>query len=360
MGRHAQRGAAIVELAVVMPLFVLLLLLGLYSTELVLAQLELQEASRYLGWELTSYPLADYGSGKHERAFRAAADAAVSEARQRYRALNSAASFGMTFEGFKASVQDGPVSFAPSAPLLLTGDGGPWSARAQLRVARGARALLEDFQLDLGGQVTAELSVKLRSTVLPGPAELVLRSRLTLVATGWQLPDGADASIAGGRAGNHNSGVSPSGLWLQVNRMRFLGDEDFVTQGLPMLGPALDVMPLSLPSLSGTFVVSHNYGPGPACEGIPGYPSPSNPAQDARGGLSRMKDLLDHPRPACFDTAPFRDTQRYEGSLALQMFHARGPYFMGCQRPQADDPSSPRDTNLGDRNVIKTDCEEPR
>lgn len=342
MGRHAQRGAAIVELAVVMPLFVLLLLLGLYSTELVLAQLELQEAARYLGWELTSYPLADYGSGKHDRAFRAAADAAVSEARQRYRALDSAAGFGMTFEGFKASVQDGPVTLASSAPLFLTGDGGPWSTRAQLRVARGARALLEDFQLDLGGQVTAELSVKLRSTVLPGPAELLLTSRLTLVATGWQLPDGADASIAGGRAGNHNSGVSPSGLWLQVHRMRFLGDEDFVTQGIPMLGPALDAMPLSLPSLSGTFVVSHNYGPGPACEGIPGYPA------DARGGLSRMKDLLDQPRPACFDTAPFRDTQRYEGSLSLQMFHARGPYFIGCQRPQADDPSAP------------WACEEPR
>jgi hypothetical protein len=73
-----------------------------------------------------------------------------------------------------------------------------------------------------------------------------------------------------------------------------------------------------------------------------------------------MKDLLDHPRPACFDTAPFRDTQRYEGSLSLQMFRARGPYFMGCQRPQADDPSTPTDTHRGALNLIKTDCEDLR
>lgn len=365
--RPSQRGAALVELTLLVPLFLLLLFAGLLLGDLILARLKLQEASRYLAWEMTSYPLSDHGSGRNERAFDAAAHAAVKEATERYQDLDSAeegssSGFGLDVElaGLTATVQNEPAPFdAPFAPVLRT-DGGAWSLRALGRLARGARSLLSDFRFNLEGQVAAELSVKLRSRLLPWlhlGSELPLRSRFTLLADGWQLSDGADATIAGGRAGNHRGGKSPSGLWLQVDRMHFLGMRDLVGGDLPLLGPALDVLPFAMPSLSGAFVVSHRYGPGRACDGIPGYPSSSFPAQDARGGLANLEALVDSPRPACFDTAPFRDTQEYEASLYMRLFRARGSHFMGCQNAQADDPSAPRDTSRGDRGASKIDCE---
>ena len=365
MLRSRPTGAATVELVLLAPLFMLLVYAGLLLVDLVHARLKLQEASRYLAWEMTSYPLSDYGSGRNERAFAAASKAAVEEAMARYRDLDSAEDgpprgFGVELSGLTATVQNEPVPFdAPTLPLL-TGDGGTWSARTLARLARGPRALLAGFGLNLEGQVVAELSVRFRSRLLPWlhlGSELPLRSRFTLIADGWQLADGAAATIAGGRAGNHRSGKSPSGLWLQVDRMHFLGDRGFAGQALPQLGSALGVLPVALPSFSGTFVVSHPYGPGKACEGIPGYPSAGIPAQDARGGLSNLKELVDFPRPACFDTAPFRDTQEYEASLYGRLFRARGAHFMGCQNAQADDPSSPRDTSRGDQGLNKTDCE---
>jgi hypothetical protein len=78
---------------------------------------------------------------------------------------------------------------------------------------------------------------------------------------------------------------------------------------------------------------------------------------EARGGLNHLarSGSLDHERPACFDTAPFRDQARYEDSLYLRIFAARGAFFMGCKRAQADDPASDRDTSNGDESP-KVDC----
>jgi hypothetical protein len=73
--------------------------------------------------------------------------------------------------------------------------------------------------------------------------------------------------------------------------------------------------------------------------------------------LVSQAGLLDGPRPQCFDTAPFRDTQQYASSRYLRLFQARGPWFMGCHRAGADDPSSLRRRDEGDRNVLGVDCE---
>jgi hypothetical protein len=65
---------------------------------------------------------------------------------------------------------------------------------------------------------------------------------------------------------------------------------------------------------------------------------------------------LDWPRPRCFDTAPFRDTWEYEQSEYLQVFRARGPHFMGCEQPMADNPAEPRTQYPQDENDMPLDC----
>ncbi|HME91512.1 MAG TPA: pilus assembly protein, partial [Myxococcaceae bacterium] len=188
-------------------------------------------------------------------------------------------------------------------------------------------------------------------------SSIPLKSRLTLIADGWTLNDGGDAVMIGARSGWHHSGSHPSGLYLQVSRMTFLGIRDRL-EHVPALGSIAGILGGLAPNPMGTFVVSHNYGPDPRgdrarrCDHLAGYP------QGAIGGLNNLARFsqLDGPRPDCFDTAPFRDQSRYEDSLYLRMFGARGGWFMGCKNPGADDPSAPSDSSSGDQ-AQKVDCE---
>src|SRR5262249_1136356 len=66
-------------------------------------------------------------------------------------------------------------------------------------------------------------------------SSIPLKSRLTLIADGWTLNDGGDAVMIGARSGWHHSGSHPSGLYLQVSRMPFLGIRDRV-EHVPALG----------------------------------------------------------------------------------------------------------------------------
>jgi hypothetical protein len=368
----------VLELAVTMPLFVTLLLFGMYLSELVRAKLRLQQAGRFLAWELTAHPFGDPGRGDPSGAFEAAGREAVAQTVRRYRDLDPAeevrsGGFGVSYDDFQARLSNGVAPLLELGAPEVEGDGGPWSTRAVSLSRQGLKTSLRNWGFNLRGQVRAEVSVDLRSTLLPAhyldglggffrepmwstkPGGLRLRSGLVLLADGWQLADGADATVAGGRAGNHRGGRTESGLYRAVRRMRFWGEDDFADPGLPFLLGVRGVVPFELPEPSGAFTVSHAYGLAPprgrACAGIPGYPDA------ARGGLASGAALLDHPRPQCFDSAPFRDTQEYASSRYLRLFQARGPWFMGCQRPGADDPSSRRRRDDGDRNVLGVDCE---
>jgi hypothetical protein len=121
--------------------------------------------------------------------------------------------------------------------------------------------------------------------------------------------------------------------------MVFLGMFESMPSGLNSLSSSFD---LPLPKPFGTFVVSHNYGlvDDPMKEDPHGCGSPGDPGHPAKDGLNNLEkySLLDHPKQRCYDTAPFRDRKSYDGQY-IQMFEARGKYFMGCQLPMADDPT---------------------
>ncbi|WP_425334809.1 TadE/TadG family type IV pilus assembly protein [Myxococcus stipitatus] len=361
------RGGATVEFALSVPLLVMILMFSMYLTELVRAKLKLQEMARYAVWEMTSYALSDFAKGQHDAAFEDARKEAHEELIERYKDMDSvepnnpAGSFIARYANVQGTITNKEIPFLESGMLGSpgsSGEGGSFASGVFGLLNRGAGSLLNSWGFNNKGWVESEVQMNFQNAILPrayldensGPggffqtdvfgghdlSNLQLRSRYSMYANGWHMPDGGDAIVRARRAGNHRSGSDPHGLYLQVKRMTFLG---IPPDGESGIGSVLGFLGNFLPNFLGTFVVSRNYGISPAqkskCNGLEKYEElPSS-------GLHTMRSLLDHERPDCFDTAPFRDEMTYENSNYIKVFKARGEFFMGCKRAMADDPSDP-------------------
>jgi Flp pilus assembly protein TadG len=373
--RHVRRGAAMVEFLLVAPLLVSILLFSLFLTDIIRAKFKLQEASRYVAWEMTSYTLSDYGGSDPARAFQTAQAATVREATERYKDLDSLepnSRFGtlLRAEAPQVVVKDEVVA---GLDLSVIAGGGTAAASKSLD------AVLGHFKFNTQGQVQVRLTSALSASLLPRHylqkdphgfftvdhwggrdlSHLPIQNQYTLIATGWQLPDGSDAVVTDRQAGLHSGGKTRHGLALQVDRMKFLGIEDpLEDSGLHRI---TDALAFPLPAFMGTFVVSHNYTKDTSrwhgCN------------KTRHSGPSGLHNLEPHPgldehskvdlEQRCFDTAPFRDTQAYDKSLYKRMFDARGEHFMGCKKAQADRPDTPGvpEGSHHDRNERKITCE---
>ena len=369
--QRPRRGAALLELAVVVPVLVSLLLFSLFLLDIVRARIKVREASRYVAWEMTRYALSDHGQGRHERAFDGARQAVVAEATERFADLDSlepSGRFGFMLRAEPATVtiQNQTVDGFELTRVFPGGAGG-LGPEAAAAAGQPLGFFLDRFHFNTRGQVSVEVGTTLASTLLPQNflqkesggffsvdhwggrdlSRLPVRSRYTLIADGWHLPEGGDAVMRARRAGMPPGGA-PHGLRAQVARMTFLGVGDYFAQvGLERFGAVAHFL---LPDFRGPFVVAHNYVPSESGRGC---------NKDAHGAAMGLNNLnthpgLDDPAQRCFDTAPFRDTQTYDRSLYRKMFMARGPHFMGCKNAQADtphlpglDPSTSTDTSAG-------------
>lgn len=371
-----RRGAATVELALVVPLLVSMLMFSVFLSEVIRARLKVQEASRYAAWEMTSYTLSDYATADHDRAFGLAMTAAVKEAAERYADLDSIEPEGRFGTMLRATPVQVRMRNQDVAGLDLSrvfpegaGGKGPEAAAAMGKTLGG---LFGHFRFNTRGQVEVETTSTLSSHVLPRRylqkeqhgffdvdnwggrdlSNLPVKERYTLIANGWHLPDGGDALMKPKRAGVHVDG-SRHGLHLQVDRMKFLGVGSYLDQvELDRLGAVARFL---LPDFQGPFVVSHNYVPGESGRGC------NKSKHGAPMGLNNVNAYpgLDDPAQRCFDTAPFRDTQAYDQSLYRKMFMARGGHFMGCKNAQADAPLLPGldPSTSDDKNERKIPCE---
>ena len=393
MKHWQRRGQAITEFALVLPVMIVILLYSLYFTELVRAKLKLQEAGRYLAWEMTSYPLDDFGQAKHDRAFSVAQQPALLDALDRYRDLESiddraAGDFVVGYSNLKATLSNvaAPAISQPLPTLVAH----PFVG-GLLGVLNGsARSAYQLFGFNTKGKVQVELTVQLDNRLLPqhfldenggffqvdawggrNLQSLTLKNRFTLVASGWDLPDGADveqhqSGPGSPRAGVHRGG-SDQGIYTQVSRMRLLGAPQKVGT-IPGFNQLRGLIGNFIPDpLSSTYVVSHNYfASGDSnirtrgCERDPGH--------GARWGMNNLENGngsngpgLDYEQRNCYDTAPFRDTSRYQDSQYRSLFLSRGPYFMGCKKAQADNPSEagPPMHSGKDLHHKKYNCEGP-
>jgi hypothetical protein len=353
------RGATTVELALLLPLFALLLFWGLFFTELLHAKLALLEASRFAAWEMTSHALTDFGSGDHPRAFATAREAVAADAQTRYADLDSIdqrvpGGFAVDTGAFNLDVSEETVAMV-DVPLPSSGAGGGFAGRAAAAANGGLFKVLGAWGFDRGGQVCATASVRIHPRFLPLQWQQLERS-YHLVASGWDLKDGGDAVMRDHRAGAHTSGDLPTGLYQQVDRMKFLGLAHALDD-VPGVGGALGFFhDLGLPAFAGTFVVAHNYAGREPDRGC--FANPLQTPNPSPGGLNNVARgaLLDWSLPRCFDTAPFRDVNSYADSRYVQLFRARGPHFMGCPNAQADDPTAVRLANPGDQSQDRIPC----
>ena len=379
-----RRGAATVEFALVVPVLVSIIMFSMFLTEIILAKFKLQEASRYVAWELTSYSLSDYAEGNHDNAFAAAQQAAVTDANERYSDLNSvepaAGNFAVMLRAdpVATTIANQTVAGVDASEIFPGGGTGQEVAGA---VGKTVNFFINHFKFNTKGQVQVEITSRLASLILPRRylqradgdfydvdnwggrdlSNLPVRNRYTLIANGWHLPDGGNALVMGKRAGVHTGGGTDHGMFLQVDRMKFLGVGNYLDQvGLDKLS---EVANFVLPDFFGPFVAAHNYKPS---ESANDCNKPGHGAQEGLNNLDRKngpgldqveKDNNDDQR--CFDTAPFRDTHGYEQSLYRKIFMARGEYFMGCKNQMADMPNTPATdpSTAQDKNENKITCE---
>ncbi|MFP2931777.1 TadE/TadG family type IV pilus assembly protein [Pyxidicoccus sp. 3LG] len=380
------RGAATVEFALTVPLLVMILIFSMYLTELVRAKLKLQEMAQYAVWEMTSYTLSDFANGNHDAAFEDARQEAHRELIERYADMDSvepnarAGSLIARYSSVAGTITNKEIPFIEGGRLgrPSTSEGGNFAGAILNQLNGGVGAVLNGWGFNNKGWVESEVTMNFDNVIIPRSyldassgsggffksdtfggrnlASLPLRSRFSMYANGWHMPDGGDAVINARRAGNHRSGSSPHGLYQQVDRMKFLGLGNLLDD--LGIGGVLDVVASFLPNFMGTFVVSRNYGITPDqksnCNGLNTYDS------KASSGLHAMRGLLDHERPDCFDTAPFRDEMTYGNSNYIKLFQARGEFFMGCKRAMADDPSDPdaqQESTENDEQDDKIRCE---
>lgn len=388
--RHHPRGAATVEFALTVPILVMILLFSMYLTELLRAKLKLQEMARYAVWEMTSYALSDFANGHHDIAFEDAKKEAEPEWLGRYRDLDAVEPNGRTqnliarYNNVTGTITNREIDFLESGMLgdPSTSEGGGLAGEILNPINNGAEWMLGQWGFNNTGWVESEVQMDFDNIILPrnyldensrggffqtdtfggqSLASLRLRSRYSMYANGWNMPDGGDAIVRSRRAGQHREGDlnQPHGLYRQVDRMVFLGFTGAL-EGLG-IGEILDKVALVLPNFLGTFVVSRNYGlesQKSECSGLSNYDA------TASSGLHVMHrddfELVDHDRPDCFDTAPFRDEMTYGDSNYIKVFNARGEFYMGCKRAMADDPSAPpgnQDATADDEQDDKIACD---
>lgn len=380
--RRRRRGAAIVEFALVIPLLVTMLMFSLFFAEIARGKLKLQEASRFAAFEMTSYTLTDYGKKDHAHAFQLAADAVTKDTEDKFKDFDSLEdsrpfNFIASFDPVSVKVEDdGEIDLFKSSVDTGVLDGIVGAVDGTLST------MVSTWGFNTHGRVKVTVSSAIHPTYLPqhyedeGPgarfgvdhwggqdlSALPIKNTFYLVATGWDLPDGADANASQGKAGRHSDedGGDDSGLYTQVNRMTYFGLKSALTN-IPGLGTIIDKVGFFFPAIVGTFVVDHNYKRGEVknCNNLqhPAEPGEQNFATDKDGYPGVDWDNL-----RCFDTVPFRDTAAYtpggsNDSLYEKMFLARGEHFMGCKNPQADDPTFQKDPNNTDNSNPKENCD---
>lgn len=343
---HAERGSAIVELALLLPLFVMLLFWAVYFTEFSLLRIRQQEVSRFLTWESAAHSLADFQSGRHAPQFEAMRKEVLTKAEARYQNL----------EGHNLSSRPTTWMARPKLQRMelhpLSLGAGPTDSRGhevlgEVEKNLGADSLLPSFRtlirglegsLDtilgsmrfpelVGVRTTVELEIE--NTFVPGDESIFLSRirRITLSpADGhletetWALEDGGDVGLADG---DHP-------FTRQVDRLAFLGAGEMLERAFKYQGFVRDLFPFP-PTVR---VLSQRYGE-PALD-----PSRLDCRGEALSATGKWRNgpkvgtVEDTISPAkCFDTLPMEANglgAGYEGDPSYRQLRARHEGYMGC------------------------------
>lgn len=340
-----QRGSAIVEMAILLPLFVMLLLWAVYFTEFSVLRIRQQEASRFLTWESSAHALADLDSGRHAPRVEAMRRQVIARTEARYRNL----------EGHNTSAR--PSSWLARPRLLsvdlqmvrlgdATTDALGHQVLAEAERSVGADARLPVFSTLLRG-LEGSLGGTLRSMGLPQEVGVDTRVRLEigndflvgdaavfpprlrrveledagsrLESETWALGDGSDVGLAD----RHHP------FTRQVARMAYFGIAEKLDRAFRDAPFVRDFLPSpSVRVVSQRYVSPSDDATRLGCKGE---------ALSATGKWRngpRAKTPEDRMSPAkCFDTLPMEANglgAGYEGDPSYRQLRARVEGYMGC------------------------------
>ena len=338
------RGTATVELAILLPVFVALILFSLFFLELVRTRLRLLEVGRDAAWNLSAHPIADFQTARHQEAFSRAAAAVRRETVNRHLGRGwGNGGFAVQRENLSVELKNRETRDPQLRPSFSPSDAPGLGSALFSALGGGIRPILKQLHLDTADLVTATASADVRNRLFPRSNQwlqrLPIKSRFALRIADWHLSEGEDA-VMRFRRDEQGNRAGPSAFYGQLQRMTLFGLRGRLTQ-FPGMSAVLQLVGGTGLDPTMTYLASRNYRP-PAnsaedreCDYLREYP------ESARHGMSNLRRAgpLDSDRPSCFDTSPFRDQARYQDSLYIKLFESRGPWFMGCKRAQADNPS---------------------
>lgn len=347
-----ERGSAIVEMAILLPFFVMLLFWAIYFTEFSVLRIRQQEVSRFLTWEVSAHSLADFRTGRHEASVEAMRQDVLTRAKARYQNLEGYNHASRTktwmarpklqaMELRPVALGENPTGalghqalgelersagrdpLLPSLTSLLRGLEG--SLSATLRRMR--------FPDVIGAKTRVEM--KIENTFLPRD-EFIFPSRIRRVSLSpaishlepetWALGDGSDVGL---EDRDHP-------FTRQVNRMAYLGIGAEFDRAFKSSGFVRDLLTLPPP----VRVVSQRYGE-PALD-----PSRLDCRGEALSATGKWRNgrkvgtTEDSISPAkCFDTLPLEANglgAGYEGDPSYRQLRARSEGYMGYAGGKSD------------------------
>ncbi|HCF60617.1 MAG TPA: hypothetical protein DFS52_21785 [Myxococcales bacterium] len=332
---RTEEGAATVEFSLCVLVLVPTLLYALFFYEMSFARLKLQEASRYLVWEMTAFKLSDWKAEKpvqpkHDALFENARGKVLDEVVERwgddldgstprlvsnYKAFNPM-TLSVTFNRSQASMQNtspgvftvANLDFFDEAANVVFG----WVGFNEKGKAEGT------LDLKLKNTLLAQtMPVWFTQKMLDGD-DFTIRSRQSLIVDAWDLKDGkrvTEDRLTGTCA---NVG-SASEYCRQVSKMTFAGLAEAVNE------------------LTGGFTAKAG-----ELLGRIGVHSPlsttvaSLPLDHSRGLKSDHRldvaKIPGHSPLYIHYTNTFKDTHEAASSTYHQVYQRLGPYYMGCPK----------------------------
>ena len=360
---RGEKGQALTEFALVVPIIVMILLFSIWFTELVTIKLKVQEAARYVAYETTSYAMHDYSKGPSSLSGLAnkAMNGATKEAVRRYADLDSTTTSSLGSRIFSAKWTR-PVIFAVNqqeeavyggaivnfifgiaaavidlfsamqfkngnvVAMALVALGKDWGG------ARTARMFgSSEWGFNRSGYITATVSTYVTnkwfnrgvgSMILPNFGVFLMDSHGVL-ADSWRLNKGGD--VYGNTTRPGAGKADKTAFWKQVDRIYFVNKRTRsvgkgiinVFKGIMMIALATSLT--TSPSLGQgdfmkTAVVSKNY------------------KGNAKSGQVEIKQ--DRGATKTYDSAPV--CASCSGGESLKPYgeslKGRGKNFMGCKR----------------------------
>lgn len=350
-----QKGQALTEMAVMIPVFVLLILFSFYFWEIIQTKLKLQEMTRYTAWEFTAYPLHDYQRDRQsDSMFSQVQDQIETEAMNRYDDLDSSTTHSTPTHKHSFMVTGWEIQRIKTrnnTPPNVNGDmwvelgfniilsleswieslirkgqfPNQYTSAMELYAIRNASSMPHRWGFNTNSYAEVTITASVYNQYLPshymesGEAgwfsnvflkynKLRLQDHAELIVDSWRLNDGADVK----------HGETENGFYRQVKRIYLINDNASI--------PATTLMKLArtltsaagwepnLPDAQTPVVVSINH---------------QHEGQSITSG--RIMLQVDRGRSE-FDTAPLS----IKGTTTTPYYDTlieRGDYFMGCSEP---------------------------